>query len=88
MIHVGTQEDVLSCLADGWKMWGRREAPPKRAYTYWLECRLYPAKRVSPRIVAALIEAGRICGAPNAYGDMIYQLGAQTTLTEAGNGTA
>ena len=85
MIHVATQEDVLGPMAAGWGLWGKRENG-RRGFTYWLRPvpgQPYQTKRVSARIIAALESSGQISGAQNAYGDMIYQLGGQTTLLGA-----
>ena len=81
MIHVGTAEDVVGSMADGWLLWGQR-LTASRGYTYWLQPAAgpYAAKRVSLKIVTALEASGQITGAADCYGDLRYTLSSAEPL--------
>jgi len=92
-LHVGTAEDVLGSMADGWQLRGLT-TPGKRGLTYWLlpndNPAVYAAKRVSIAIVTRLAADGAIYGTLDDYGEMRYRLvtaaapGMQERLLELG----
>lgn len=79
MIHVATQEDVLSHLVRGWQLRGLT-TPGKRGLTYWLlpaDTSPYAAKRVSAKIVTRLEVDGEIVGFRDQHGELRFILAAE-----------